>query len=835
MRKLVIGFVSLCAVLGAYLLYNRISGSSSFDAGKQADIIRSAADANAFDPNSGMGKIGDVGVGPIRKARYVILDKNKQVVQEWGFEKLLHESGDVLDAEKPYMNIFRRNFKCYITADKGKVQVETAIGRTTPKDAMFSSNVVVHILSGPPEDVKESFVYLDNFIFLSDRSRLSTAGPVKFVSEDILMNGTGLVLVYNEQSERLEYFEITDLDILEIKGPSAAMFAADNTGKENSQTKNNKPNEPLIIDETPKAEVSTPVAQPQPMQEQGTYYKCTFRKNVLVNTPEELIFAGDKLCINDIFWAKSSPDEAAEKDAEDVNDVKTVAETTEPGRQADDSVIERQVTTPAPAEPNVPPEPIKSVILTCEGGFEVVPRDSVRAQEQAAADGAEEGAFRVRPPGQFDNDTGRTRFSTRRIDYNKATGDGIASGRSELTFYVGPTTGSDSSDKSDSNEPPAPVKVNARNQVSFSKASNKVVFDGDCKVTMPQSNLSQPKDVTFTAPEITVNLPRDKSKQPDMTAAGPAVLVFYMEDANDPNTKTEPLPVTVNAEKQARFLAASNQIVFEGDSKCIMLKEDPNALVKYILLSEQITVDLPADSNEGLSGKAAGIKHLTATGKVVRLAMTKTAKEEGAFAGQIQNAKTGKLLKGVELKCSRFDYDAVREKFLATGPGAIQFNNSEASEPNEPVGRFSLRKPCLAYIDGFDSLTYFVPENRIVADAISGKKLRMDYFLAVEGRYNENITAEASAVEAVLFEDPNGQMQLSTLWATGGIIYEDKDNEFIGSELFYDHETGIVKVSGDEIQPCYYNGALVDGIEMDEKTGTVKAENVGPGTLKIKR
>jgi hypothetical protein len=308
-----------------------------------------------------------------------------------------------------------------------------------------------------------------------------------------------------------------------------------------------------------------------------------------------------------------------------------------------------------------------------------------------------------------------------------------------------------------------------------------------------------------------------------------------MEDANSTDINQEPVPVTVNAQKQARFLAASNQIVFEGDSRCTMLREDPNALVKYMLLSEQITVDLPADSNDSLSGPAAGIKHLTATGEVVRLATTKTAKAEGAFARQVQDANTAKLLGGIELKCSRFDYDAVRQLFLATGPGVIKLNNSNASEPNKPVGRFSMQKPCWAVMDGFDTLTYFIRENRIVADTGSQEKLRMDYIPAVDGRYDEHVSAKASHVEALLYELPSGQTELSTLTATGGIEYVDKDNEFIGSELFYDHETAIIKVKGDESQSCYYNGVLVDGIEMNIRTGRVEAEIVGPGALQINR
>ena len=830
MRKLVIGFVSLCAVLGAYLLYNRISGSPSIDTGQQADILESVADANAVGFDSDIGKIGNVGVGTTKTAYFHDLNKiTGEIEREFGFEKLLSDVRDIWDIEKPYMNIYRRNFKCYITADKGKVQVETAVGRTTPKDATFSSNVIVHILSGPPDDVKESFVYLDNFVFLSERSRLSTAGPVKFVSEDIRMNGAGLELVYNEQSERLEYFEIKDLDTLHIKGSSAAMFSADNTSDNNSQTKTQPPDETLVVDKAPTAKASTTDAQPQEEQEEGVYYKCTFRKNVLVNTPEELIFAGNKLCINDIFWSKSSSDQPAEDDADAANNGETVAETTVPSRQTDDNVSERQVTAPAPAEPNVPSEQLKSIVVTCDGGFVVLPKDSVRAQEDAVENEAENTISAVQPPSEFDDRTGKTRFLTRRIDYNATTGDGIAYGLSELTFFVGPASGADPNDE------PVPVKVKARNRASFSKASNKAVFAGDCLVTMPQSGLTQPKDVTFSAPEITVNLPEDKSKKPDMFATGPAELVFYMEDANSTDINQEPVPVTVNARKQARFLAASNQIVFEGDSRCTMLREDPNALVNYMLLSEQITVDLPADSNEGLSGPVAGIKHLAATGEVVRLAMTKTAKDEGAFAGQIQDANSAKLLSGVELKCSRFDYDAVREEFLATGPGLIKLNNSEATEPNEPVGRFSMQKPCWATMEGFDTLRYFIRENRIVADAGSQEKILMDYFPAVDGRYDEHVKAKASHIEVLFYELPEGQTELLKLTATGGIEYEDKNKEFIGSELFYDHETAILKVNGDESQPCYYNGALVDGIEMNVETSIVETKIVGPGTLQINR
>jgi len=829
MRKFAIGFVSLCAVLGAYLLYNRISGSPSIDADQQVDIIRSVADSNTFDLDSGMGKIGDIGVGTIKKAYFTDLNEiTKEIEREFGYEKVLSKSRDIWDIEKPYMNIFRRNFKCYITADKGNIQVETAVGRTTPKDATFSSNVVIHILLGPPDDVKESFVYLDNFVFLSDKSRLSTDGPVKFVSEDILMNGTGLVLVYNEQSERLEYFEIKKLEKLHIKGPLAAMFSTDNTSDDDSQTKTQPADEPLIVDQTPTAKASTTDVQPQDEQEEGVNYKCTFRKNVLVNTPDELIFASDKLSINDIFRPKPSSELAAEDDAVVVKDDETVVEIVEPALTDADIISEQKIRTPDSAEPNVPSEQLESIVVTCDDGLVVLPKDSVRAQEDDIENEAENNISAIQPPGEFDDKKGKTRFLTRSIDYNYATEDGTVYGPSELTYYVDPSSGADP------NEEPEPVKLTSRKGANFSQMSGKMVFT-DCLVTMPQSDLSKPKDITFSAPEITVFLPEDNSRMPDMFASGPTELVFYMEDSNSPDTNIGPLPVTVNAQEQARFLAASNKIVFEGDSRCMMLREDPNVLEEYMILSDQIIVDLPVDTNDSTSGPAANIKHLTAIDEVVRLAITKKAKAEGEFEGQVRDANSLNLLGGAELKCSRFDYDAIRQLFLATGPGVIKLFNSEAPEPNEPVGRFSLKKPCWASIEGFETLTYFIQENRIVADAGSQEKLLMDYFPAVDGRYDEQISAKASHVEVILYESPEGQTELSTLTAQGGIEYKDKENEFIGSELFYDHETSILKVMGDESQPCYYNGVLVEGIKMNVKTSKVEAEIVGTGTLQIKR
>jgi hypothetical protein len=401
-----------------------------------------------------------------------------------------------------------------------------------------------------------------------------------------------------------------------------------------------------------------------------------------------------------------------------------------------------------------------------------------------------------------------------------------------LTFYANNVAGNET------NEAVVPVKITAQKETKFLPASNQAIFDGNCLCIMPQPSSTGWRNYTLSAPTLTVNLPQDKSKKslPDVLASGPVELTFYVDDFGGAGTTKSALPAQVTARKQARFLAASNQVIFEDDCLCAMLREDPNVQERYILSAQTLTVDLPArrsadlpqdlsarssaDSNDRSSRSAAGIEHLTAAGGVVRLATVKTA--------------GNRLLGGIELKCRRFDYDAEGELFLAAGPGIIKVDNSGIPEPNAGPRGFSLRRPCYAFLQNFDTLRYFSKSNLVVADARSQGTLRIDYIPIVKGKYGEQIVATASHIEADLVKAADGQTEFSTLTASGGVTYEDDKNQFAGSQLFYDHNTSIVKVKGDRVQPCYFNGTLVDGIEYDLKTGKVKARVVGPGTLRIK-
>lgn len=835
--------------MAAYLLYTGVSDSPVFEADSGAEFIEAVADSNIGDFESNVGKIGKIGVGPTEKARFIDINKEtKELEREWGFDKLLHEARGFWELEKPYVNVFQPEFTCYVTADRGQVQVETAADRTTPKDATFSGNVVIHVSPKEASEIKECFVYLDDIIFISERSQISTKGPVEYVSDDVRMRGTGLELIYNDQSDRLEFFRIVDLEMLRIRNARTAMFAKDEPKAVESAEvvapAQEEQKDEAIAAGSEKTEELTAKADPGAQTTEGVYYKCILSKNVLIDTPDELIFADQRICLNDIFWSKDSRKSDA-CDPNDPNDTQSVAvaEHAEPVGDsksvAEDDAGEPNGTILAAFDPNAAPVELNDIVITCDHGLVFVPMDTARPLDEFMQTAADANGIDDRHPARLDTDTERTKFLAPRIDYSAVTGDVVADGLSRLTLY--------SRDRAaiEANQPPSPTRIIAQDRVDFSQAANQVVFKGDCLGTMPQKGLTEPRDVAFESPEITVNLPEDKSKRPDVFAVGPAKLTFHVQDTNDaeaihdPNVTQSPqapVPVTVTAQKQARFSGTANQIIFEDDCRCTTVREDANGVTEYMLLSELITVDLPEDTNDRSSEPTAGIEHLSATGGVVRLVTTTRAKADPNVAEYARDANESDLLGGVELKVSRVGYDPGQGLFIASGPPAeIQMDNSRVAASGKDPNGFSLSEPCYAFLANFESLKYFINENRIVAEAVPGGALWLHYIPVVDGIHDLDgiTTASAPRVEAFLVKMPDGTTELSTLAATGGIDVNDlsNGNHFLGSDLFYDHKTSIMKVRGDESNPCLCNGALVDEIEYNVTTGKLEFDVVGPGAV----
>lgn len=729
-RKFRVGLISLAAVLAAYLLYSIVSKTPTIEIDTTPETNTAIVDTNIGDFDDEVGTIGEVGVGTVRKAKYVHLNEQKQVDRELGFEKLLHEEGNEWEIEKPYMNIFQRNLDCLLTADRAKVQVETVGGRPSPKDARFTGNVIAHILPQASSDVKEGFLYLDDITFISDKSQFFTLGPVEYVSQDTQMLGSGLELVYNERLGRIEYLRVFQLESLHLKTARAALFPTETAAVDrrpadaNSRMQTQQPEKIFTPDDSQKVESLPGSGAQSEKPDEPERYRCVFSKNVVIDTPGQLIFVGEKLSIDNIFRPKDSSNQSEKSDPCD-----TV--------QVDKPAVERLSSVEKEPEPNSTGDPNTSIkedqafidiVVTSDSGFVITPTDSLQTDTNSPQLSYEQlietAAEKLK---QLNRADGQTTFIAQKIDYCAYTRDAIAIGPSELKFY---TSDPVRSEANDTNEIVVPVKITAR--------------------------------------------------------------------------------------EKAQFLQASNQALFEGDCRCEMLREDANCQQKYALSAPQLTVDLSPNKGKQTSASHAAIDHLTAGGGTVRIQSTKTAQK--------------KLLGGFELKCTKFDYDADQQLFVAAGPGIIKVDNSSISEPNENTGRFTLRRRCYAIVENFDTLNYLLDKNMIIAEA-EGQGVVADYFPVVDGKPGQHVTVTAGRVEAFLYETDDGRTEFSNLHATGGITYEEEDMEFAGSRLFYDADKSIITVQGDQSHPCIFNGTLVDKIEYDLKTRKVEFQIVGPGTL----
>jgi hypothetical protein len=708
LRKLSTALISLATLLAIYLVYSQISKTPQIDIDSGGEFAYTIAHDGMDQPGGEVGKIGGVGVVTLEKPRYLHRNQNNEIDREFGFEELLHEEKDHWEVRKPYVNIYQPSFKCYITADEGQVQVETAAGRTSPKDAMFTGNVVIRIAPEKGSDIKESFIYLDDIVFLSEKSLFSTAGPIRFASEDARMFGTGLEIIYNDQSNRLEYFRIVDLESLHFRSSQEGLFAQTAKAKRDPAIKTQ-----LSSNEADADSPGQTTSSQRDDRGQGEYYRCVFGKNVVIETPDQRIFADDRVALNNIFWStepSNSSKQGANPDANDA-DVWNVA-------------------SEEASEPNELRGDFGDIVITCDGGLTITPMDLPEADELPADFGDGTAISQGAPPEGFDNAAGRQTCTARRIDYDDLTGQTAITGPLTLTFDVN------------------------------------------------MSNLA---------------------------------------DAEGQQTL---LPVKLTAQKEGRFYPTSNRVVLEGDCLATMLWEEPNVQRKYSLSGETFIVDLAEDANDHPT-PAANIEHLTVYGGTVTLATIKTA--------------AAKFLGGIQLKCRKFDYDAIQQFILATGPGMVTMDNSKVAEPVEKVGRFSLRRPCYAFLQHFDTLQYFLGTDRVIADAVPEAALQINYFPAAEVEYDQWVVATAAHTEAAMAQTPGGQTELSTLFASGAITYEDQDNQFAGSELFYDHGESTIKVSGDEFQPCYFNGALVERVEYNPQTRKVGIQIAAPGALQLER
>ncbi len=746
MRKIFIAFISLAAISTIYLFYNRIGKTPPIpmDTDTDAEFIDSVADSDDGGLDNDVGMIGEVGVGTVRKARYITLNENKEIEREWGFERLLHEVRDLWEIEKPYMNIYQRNVKFYITADKGNVQVETAVGKSTPKDATFTGNVVIRILPEGSSNVKKSNIYLDDITFLSEKSQLTTAGPVKFVSEDAQMLGTGLELIYDDVMERLNYLRIIDLENLRIKSSQAGFHSdiraqTDRPSDTGGLAQMQQPDEPVVASD--KGQTQTTVARPEVKQgkaypersRRGEYYKCIFGKNVLIDSPEQLVFAHDKIAINDIFWSKASSGQSNDADAA----------TAQQGPQSPDDANKNNVTVSkqkeptesSQSEPNESSGKFEDIVVTCDGGFVVTPMASAKANEYSEKFSPNASIITgTESPKEMEDANDRTTFVTRTIDYSASTDDTLAVGASELKFYTNDLI---QTEPNQTTVPAAvPVKVTSQKLLRFLPALNQVILEGDCVCEMLREDPNSQQQYVISGPRFIVDLLPDKDKRSSdsghqikhftadggvvklanvktvderllagvelkclkcdydtalqlFLATGPGVIKLYNSNVPEPNSQPDkfslnkPCWAVIENFQTLKYFFQKNQLVADAASQSVLNVNYFPIIKNQVQYEQQVTVTavhVQADLIETAGGELK-LSALSATGGITY------EDQDKEFNGSKLFYDAGKSIitvHGDELRPCRFNGVPVDEiewdlktdkiKFEVSGPGALQLN-----------------------------------------------------------------------------------------------------------------------------------------------------------------
>lgn len=365
MRKLLIGLISFVIVLVGFWVYIALMDTAPI----QAPKATTAQDMEMPRVDTGMQSIGGTKLIDVGSTKFFKYDPvTKEVVAEYGFESLLNpgEQSSRWRAEKPYLIFYQADYQCRIESERGIFQVETVGSQSIPKDAQLDENVVIHITPNRSGRMTETTIYMDDLMFSSERSEFSTDGPVTIRSEQLRMEGYGLVLIFNMGQGKMEYLQIKDLDALRLKGfvssETSLGVTAGTSGEKHAAT--SKPTA---------SQRDTSLEKPDSSED---LYQCAIRDNVVIQYGNELVMSGaDEVDILNIRFS-SEDDKTSGTPEQTAN-----AADTESDSQADQEPS-KVVGTIASADDS------KDVVVNCDGGMIIRPMQSSGIGEIKTSDSA---------------------------------------------------------------------------------------------------------------------------------------------------------------------------------------------------------------------------------------------------------------------------------------------------------------------------------------------------------------------------------------------------------------------------------------------------------------
>lgn len=302
-------------------------------------------------------------------------------------------------------------------------------------------------------------------------------------------------------------------------------------------------------------------------------------------------------------------------------------------------------------------------------------------------------------------------------------------------------------------------------------------------------------------------------------AAGPVRFVFYQPaDPND-NLLTEYWPVEITADGDAEFIAGADRQI-----ETVVFKRNVSGIqtLNYAAYTEQNA--FRADTMIVKLGRnAEGSADI----------QTITLRDGDVYAESKRTHETLRLAM-TRLSCQEIIYDRTNERLIATGPGEIAVDNSNA-EASASSGGLDMSGPSYAKIEGFDRIEWTAADRRIVAEG-DADVLELHYYPLVDGVISRQIIAAAGRLEIKLADAADGKTELAQLTAKDRVFFEEKGKHILeGYTLVYDTANdGWLTITGTDDRPCMADGARVPYIHYNVTTGQLETRlSTIPGAVSI--
>ncbi len=357
MRKFLITAIAMIAVGAGYFIVT-----------KQMDQVPLTGQREAESPDIEMPKkggdspkIGEVKIIDSGETQYIEVDKvTKEPVAALGFKKLLNpgQGRTRWEVEEPYIIFYRPDYHCRIDSKRGILQMDPGSSSNIPKDAQLDEDVVIHVKPITGDRLGETFIYMDDLLFSSERSEFTTNGPVRIDSPQMQMDGFGLDLIFNTAVGKIEYLHLRDLEYLRLKE-----FAALDDGSKSKSGSADSPSTPAA---------ASPKDKPAGKEtEESNFYLCTIEDNVEIQYGKELVVSGaDRVNIQNIDFSGMDDDAKADSTSPTSTTEKKIA------------VADAKTDTTPVAETG------RDVVVKCDGGIIIkpMPTQSATAEKISLSD-----------------------------------------------------------------------------------------------------------------------------------------------------------------------------------------------------------------------------------------------------------------------------------------------------------------------------------------------------------------------------------------------------------------------------------------------------------------